>query len=101
MDVELLYFDECPNWRVADRHLASLGIELGGVTVKHVTVETPEDALRVGFRGSPTILVNGVDLFATEADPVGGLSCRIYETPDGPAGSPTIEQLREALTADG
>jgi hypothetical protein len=99
MDVELLYFDGCPNWRVADRHLDSLAAELGGVTVKHYTVDTTEEALRVGFRGSPTILVNGVDPFATPTDPRGGLSCRVYQTPNGPAGSPTIEQLREALIA--
>ena len=44
-------------------------------------------------------LVNGVDPFATDADPVGGLSCRVYQTPGGPAGSPTLDQLREVLTA--
>ncbi len=27
-----------------------------------------------------------------------GLSCRMYSTPDGPAGSPTIDQLREKLS---
>ena len=91
MDVELLYFDECPIWRVADRHLGSLAAELGGVTVTHHTVDTPEEAERVGFRGSPTILVNGLDPFAATSDPVGGLSCRVYETPHGPAASPTIE----------
>jgi hypothetical protein len=26
-----------------------------------------------------------------------GLTCRIFETPDGLGGSPTVEQLREAL----
>jgi hypothetical protein len=26
-----------------------------------------------------------------------GLTCRIYSTPDGPAGAPTLEQLVEAL----
>ena len=99
MDVELLYFDDCPNWRVADRHLESLAVELGGITVRYRTVDTPEEAARVGFRGSPTILVNGSDPFAAAADPVGGLSCRVYDTPQGPAGAPTIEQLREALTS--
>lgn len=53
--------------------------------------------MRVGFHGSPSVLVDGVDRFSDPAAPV-GLSCRIYQTPDGPAGSPTIEQLREILT---
>ena len=86
---------------MADRHLESLAVELGGITVKYHTVDTPEEAQRVGFRGSPTILVDGLDPFAAAADPIGGLSCRVYETPHGPAGSPTIDQLREALTSAG
>ena len=99
VDVELRYFDDCPNWRVVDEHLRSLADEFADMTVTHRLVDTPEEADRVGFRGSPTVLVNGVDPFATEVDPVGGLSCRVYPTPDGPSGSPTLEQLRRALGA--
>ncbi len=94
----LLFFDDCPNWRVADDHLHTLAREYPDVTVDHHRVETPDEAERVGFRGSPTILINGVDPFATESDPVGGLSCRVYTTPDGPAGSPTLDQLRRAFS---
>jgi hypothetical protein len=50
----------------------------------------------VGFHGSPSILVDGIDVFAGPDAGV-GLSCRVYRTPDGPAGAPTIEQLRAAL----
>lgn len=94
MDVELQYFDDCPNWRVADDHLRTLANEFTDVTVTRHLVETPAEARRVGFRGSPTILLDGVDPFAVESDPVGGLSCRVYQTPDGQAGSPTLDQLR-------
>ena len=94
VEVELQYFDDCPNWRVTDDYLRMLAGEFADVTVTRRLVNTPEEADRVGFRGSPTILLNGVDPFATESDPVGGLSCRVYQTPDGPAGSPTLDQLR-------
>lgn len=94
MDVELQYFDDCPNWLVADDHLRMLAREFKDVTVTRHLVDSPEEARRVGFRGSPTILLNGVDPFAANSDPVGGLSCRIYQTADGPAGSPTLGQLR-------
>ena len=97
-DVELLYFDDCPNWRVTDGHLRTLAREFGDVTVTHLLVETPDEAERVGFRGSPTVLVNGVDPFAADTDPVGGLSCRVYQTPSCPAGSPTLDQLREVFS---
>ena len=96
--VTLLFFDDCPNWRVADDHLRTLAREFADVVVAHQRVETPDEAERVGFRGSPTILIDGVDPFANESDPVGGLSCRVFVTPDGPAGSPSLEQLRQALS---
>ena len=101
VDVELQYFDDCPNWREADDHLRTLANEFPDLRVTRRLVETPEEADRVGFRGSPTILVDGVDPFADESDPVGGLSCRVYETPDGPAGSPTLDQLRRAFATRG
>jgi len=97
VDVELLYFDGCPNWEAADRRLLELAPELG-FRLRHRLVTGPEDAEAAGFRGSPTILVNGRDPFAEDAVAV-GLSCRLYRTADGPAGSPTIEQLRSALDA--
>ena len=97
MDVTLLYFEECPNWKVAEQRLRVLVDELGDITVTHHLVETPEEAERTGFRGSPSILIDGVDVF-TEPGSAVGLSCRRYRTPDGYDGAPTLEQLRAALT---
>ncbi len=96
-EVTLLYFDGCPHWQVTDERLRRLADEHGGVRVAYRTVDTPEEAERVGFRGSPTVLVDGIDPFATGDEPT-GLSCRVYVTEDGPQGSPTIEQLRSVLT---
>lgn len=95
MRIELLYFDDCPNWKTADERLRQLA-SARGVEVAHRLVTTPEEAEAARFRGSPTILVDGRDPFASGDDPV-GLSCRIYQTPDGPAGSPTLEQLAATL----
>jgi len=97
MRITLQYFDDCPNWRVAEQHLSALGREIDGIDVTLQEVTTVEDAHRLGFRGSPSILVDGVDPFARVDQPF-GLACRMYSTPDGPAGSPTIEQLREVLS---
>ncbi len=94
-DVTLTYFDGCPNWQRTDGYLRRLQGELG-FTLTHRLVSTPEEAARVRFAGSPTILVDGVDPFAIGDEP-SGLACRVYETPDGPQGSPTLEQLREVL----
>lgn len=95
MDVTLLYFDGCPNWETTDRRLRELADEVG-FDLTHRKVETPEAAEELAFHGSPTVLVDGRDPFARGDEPV-GLSCRIYQTPDGPAGSPTVAQLRAAL----
>lgn len=94
-EVTLRYFDGCPNWEVADRRLRRLEDELG-FSLGYEKVETPEEAERLGFAGSPTVLVDGIDPFATGDEPT-GLACRVYVTPDGPQGSPTLEQLRSVL----
>lgn len=96
--VELLYFDDCPNWRDADDLLRRVAHEVDFELTRRL-VDTPERAEALQFRGSPSILVDGIDPFATGHEPV-GLSCRIYQTPQGPAGSPTLEQLRAVLVAE-
>ena len=51
---------------------------------------------RWGLSGSPTILVDGVDLFG-QPDAVVGLSCRLQRTAQGTTGAPSIEHLTSAL----
>lgn len=94
-NVTLLYFDGCPNWQVADERLRRLQDE-ADFTLDYATVDTPHQAQRLGFRGSPTLLIEGKDPFATGAE-LSGLACRFYDTPDGLQGSPTLAQLRAAL----
>ena len=96
MDITLLYFDDCPNWKIADQRLATITADHADVTVRRHRVETIEEAERLGFHGSPSVLVDGVDAFAEPGAGV-GLSCRVYRTPEGLAGAPTLEQLRVAL----
>jgi hypothetical protein len=80
VEVRLLYFDDCPNWHHAQARLREALADLEPpVQVRYELVRTPEDAERAGFRGSPTILINGRDPFAAPEDPV-GLACRIYRT---------------------
>lgn len=97
MDLTLLYFDDCPSWRIADQHLAQLASESPDIAVRRVIVDTPQAAIDHGFCGSPSIHIDGTDLFAEPDAPV-GLSCRIYQTPDGQAGSPTLSQITEAIS---
>jgi hypothetical protein len=96
VEIALLYFEDCPSWRVADAHLNALVRGKPEIEIRRVIVDTPEAAEQHRFRGSPSIQVDGEDLFADSDAPV-GLSCRIYQTPDGPSGSPTLKQLEDAL----
>lgn len=93
--VTVRYFDGCPNWRILDRRLRRLAGELD-LELSYEIVDTPDAAERVGFRGSPSLLVDGQDPFADGDGPV-GLACRVYDTPEGPAGAPTVAQLRDVL----
>ena len=93
--VTLLYFEGCSNWEVADERLRQLAGEYG-LTLARRRVDTPEQAEREGFSGSPTVLVDGVDPFATGDQP-SGLACRIYADEEGPQGAPSLEQLRAVL----
>ncbi len=97
MKLELLYFDDCPNWSIAAERLNDIATRRG-LAVERRVVATPEEAQACRFRGSPTILVDGEDPFASGDEPF-GLACRVYQTPDGPAGSPTTEQLGAVIDA--
>lgn len=66
------------------------------VLVRLRLIETIDDAERFGFTGSPTVIVEGSDLFADAVGPA-GLTCRLYRTPNGLSGSPTVQQLMVAL----
>lgn len=97
VEITLQYFDGCPNWVATAADLRKLIERLRVDAGLHLQlIDTPEAAEEHGFRGSPTVLVNGIDPFAEPDAPV-GLSCRIYRTPNGLTGSPTRDQLREAI----
>ncbi|MDX2377618.1 thioredoxin family protein [Microbacterium sp. LRZ72] len=100
MEITLQYFDGCPNWEVLDNRLAEAVDGQSDVRVTRQLVETAEDAERLGFHGSPTVLIDGVDPFSDEHATV-GLACRVFRTPAGFAGSPTVTQLRVAISAQG
>lgn len=100
MDVTLLYFESCPNWQEAHARVQQALREVGapGVALSVQCVDTDEQAQQLLFRGSPTVLVDGKDPFADPSAPV-GLACRLYQTPAGPAGVPSLEELTAVLRA--
>lgn len=97
LDITLQYFDDCPNWELADRDLKE-AIRLLHVDadISYREVGSHREAEELQFRGSPTILISGRDPFAQPDAPV-GLSCRAFRTGEQPSGSPGVAALRDAL----
>ena len=61
--------------------------------------EANEEAERLHFPGSPTLRVNGGDLFPVPERHTWALGCRTYQTSEGLKGWPTREMIRGALAA--
>ena len=59
-------------------------------------ITSSEDAAKVPFAGSPTILIDGVDVVAG-ATLSTDLACRIYWDGQRSAGIPTRDSLRRAI----
>ena len=97
MKVELLHIVDCPNTAIAEANARAAldAAELAEVPIELVTIHTETEAANTRFGGSPTILVDGVDLFPTA--PVRSLACRVYASESGYAGVPTVKQLRTAI----
>lgn len=95
-DITIQYFDDCPNWRRLEQLLLQLKAGGADINLNYQIIDTPEKAERAGFRGSPSVLIDGTDPFANDGDPV-GLQCRVYVTEDGYAPAPSLRQLEEAI----
>ena len=98
MDVEVRFVEGCPSLPLIRRRLRH-ALDATGcaqVDIRIRQVRTDAEAAALSFIGSPTILVDGHDLFG-QPDAVVCLSCRLYRSAHGTTGSPSIEQLIAAL----
>jgi len=97
--IQLLYFTDCPAWQNGLKNLKTvLQTEELDASVVLVEVIDNDDAARLKFLGSPSFKINGQDLWPEDRDTY-SLSCRVYSTPDGMKGYPTVEMLRKKLIA--
>jgi hypothetical protein len=99
VNIELLYFDDCPSWQTALEHLQAALDRLGiAASVRLERIGSEGEAVAARFTGSPTIRVDSEDLFPpTHSDYA--LGCRVYATPEGLRGWPTIEMIQTALAS--
>jgi hypothetical protein len=96
MNVDILFFEGCPNHEPALEFLHEVIADLGiDAVLNHVEVRTSDDVERLGFLGSPTIRVNGEDIEPERrGDTNFAMSCRRY----GNTGVPSRALLEAALT---
>lgn len=100
MKLEVLHIAECANWQEAGARAATALLEQGrsDVEVTYRLIDSIAAAEETKFAGSPTLTLNGVDLFPSEGR-TSNFACRVYLTPQGLAGLPTQPQISEALAA--
>ena len=98
--VEIAYIDECPNRMAAgDRTRVALdALGLLDTPVAFRLVRSPREAAALRFAGSPTLLLDGLDVFPTDEQAI-ALACRLYATEAGYAGLPTQGQIEDAIRA--
>lgn len=99
MDLELRIIPGCPHGISARalfaRALKLVGTDPAALAVREIS--TDAEAAALGFHGSPTFTINGVDLFPVDTDPA--VTCRVYPVQGHLAGAPSLESLREAVRA--
>ena len=98
MKVEVLYVTQCPSSAAALKLVKDVLTEEGvAAEVSEVLVSNQSMARDLGFRGSPTVRINGRDVAGepstTEAF---GLSCRLYPG-SKQIGLPPVELVRRAV----
>lgn len=96
MQIDILYFEGCPNHAPTVARVKQIAADMGlAVTVAEIQITTPEEAQQRRFLGSPTVLLNGVDIDPNVRQRANyGLSCRVYP---GVAGLPPDDMIRAAF----
>ena len=99
MKVEVLYFEGCPNHApTVERVREALQSENVTADVREIEVGTQAQAESMGFLGSPSVRINGLDI-EPEARSLEtyGLRCRTYLDGAKRSGVPSSELIRLAI----
>jgi hypothetical protein len=97
MEIQLLYFDDCPSWQKALSNLRTVLKEMDlNIEINLREVKSDKEAQETKFLGSPSFQLNGQDFWHEERQSY-WMNCRVYITPEGLKGWPTIEMFRQKL----
>jgi hypothetical protein len=100
MQIDILYMEECTDWQTAAELVQQVLDDLGmAATIDYWLISSDREATEAYFMGSPTIRVDGQDLFPVHSDIPAGMRLRSYFTEEGLLGHPTYSMLYEALAS--
>lgn len=99
IEITFLYYEDCPSHEQALERLRAVMQEEGiPAEINIVKIETEEEAHRLQFIGSPTILINGQDIDPPSVEAGYALTCRAYRLEDGRISPlPSVTMVRRAL----
>lgn len=99
MDIDFLYYEECPSHEDALERLRKVLKERGiEADLSVIKVETEQQAQDLKFVGSPTIRIEGRDIDPPAAKAHYGLTCRAFRLENGRISPlPSEAMIREAL----
>src|SRR5260370_6120391 len=97
MKIEVLYIDGCPHFPATvdavKKCLGQLGLTC---PITEMSVADRNTAVHIGFLGSPTVRINGLDIEpAARQSTAFWMLCRTYE---GSGGVPFEDLIRSAIT---
>lgn len=90
--IELQHFHGCPNSPILNERVIDAIKGYDNIEYKEVIIDSNEKAEEVKFRGSPTLLINGIDFEERELPVNASLNCRVYQN-----GLPTSQQIINKL----
>jgi hypothetical protein len=96
MKIEFFYFEDCPSYKKALKNLKEvLGEEKEGTELEIIRINSPEEAKKYNFQGSPSVKIDGEDW--EEKNDTPSLRCRLYMIDGKLTGVPSKEFIREKL----
>lgn len=94
MKIEVQHFEGCPNSVEMIARVRTAIEEFNErIEYKEILVETSELAQQINFRGSPTVLINGIDIERMPEQTKANLACRYYSK-----GLPSVRQIKKFIT---
>lgn len=99
MKIEVLYFQGCPNHHETVEQVRQ-ALSAEGIThiVEEIEVQDDSVAKALGFLGSPSVRVNGLDIEKNaRAGQQVGFGCRTYVEDGRRSGVPSVSLIRRAL----